>query len=368
MKAHGIRSKIKRRFVVRTTDSNHAHPIAPNRLNRAFDQALPDRVCGLPTSRMCIPTKRWLYLAVVMDACSRKIIGWSMADHLEASLVIDALEMALHRRRPAAGLMVHSDRGVQYACQDYQGVLARNQLVCSMSRRGNCYDNAITESFHGTLKTEWVYHERYATREEARRSIFEFIEVFYNRQRAFRIRLSESRNCEASPQLIASPRPPFVGKVNTAFVLAFDGTDDLGDWYTNFAQGAAGPLVPTQYGEATNVAEQVSRAVGGAELTITGHSLGGGLASAAALATNRPAVTFNAAGLNDLTALSDGWLSYTSSMVNFSVQGEILSMLQSNTFAPEAFGTLYQISPAAADAGKSPIFLYGIGAVLDALG
>ena len=93
------------------------------------------------------------------------------------------MEMALHRRRPAAGLMVHSDRGVQYACQDYQGVLARNQLVCSMSRRGNCYDNAITESFHGTLKTEWVYHERYATREEARQSIFEYIEVFYNRQR-----------------------------------------------------------------------------------------------------------------------------------------------------------------------------------------
>ncbi len=182
MKAHGIRSKIKRRFVVRTTDSNHAHPIAPNRLNRAFDQALPDRVWTSDITYVHTD-EGWLYLAVVMDACSRKIIGWSMADHLEASLVIDALEMALHRRRPAAGLMVHSDRGVQYACQDYQGVLARNQLVCSMSRRGNCYDNAITESFHGTLKTEWVYHERYATREEARRSIFEFIEVFYNRQR-----------------------------------------------------------------------------------------------------------------------------------------------------------------------------------------
>jgi len=118
-----------------------------------------------------------------MDACSRKVVGWSMADHMEASLVIDALEMAVSRRNSTAGLMVHSDRGVQYACDDYQQLLARHGLVCSMSRKGNCYDNAITESFNGTLKTEWIYHTHYATREEARQSVFHYIEIFYNRKR-----------------------------------------------------------------------------------------------------------------------------------------------------------------------------------------
>jgi putative transposase len=182
MQVHGIRSRIKRRFVVRTTDSNHDYPIAPNHLNRAFDQGLPDRVWTSDITYVSTD-EGWLYLAVVMDAWSRRIVGWSMAEHLEASLVIDALEMALSARQPGPGLLVHSDRGVQYACGAYQAVLARHQLVCSMSRRGNCYDNAITESFHGTLKTEWIYHQRYATREDARRSIFEYIEVFYNRQR-----------------------------------------------------------------------------------------------------------------------------------------------------------------------------------------
>jgi transposase InsO family protein len=182
MKQRQIRSKLKRRFVVQTTDSKHPHPIAPNRLDRQFDQALPDRVWTSDITY--IPTDEgWLYLAVVMDACSRRIVGWSMADHMEASLAIDALEMALHRRHPPAGLMLHSDRGVQYACDAYQALLTRHALVCSMSGRGNCYDNAITESFNGTLKTEWVYHEHYATREQARQSIFQFIEIFYNRKR-----------------------------------------------------------------------------------------------------------------------------------------------------------------------------------------
>jgi transposase InsO family protein len=182
MRRRQIRSKLKRRFVVQTTDSRHPHPIAPNRLNRQFDQASPDRVWTSDITY--VPTDEgWLYLAVVMDACSRRIVGWSMADHMEASLVIDALEMALHGRRPAAGLILHSDRGVQYACGAYQSLLARHGLVCSMSGRGSCYDNAVTESFNGTLKTEWVYHEHYATREQARRSVFEFIEIFYNRKR-----------------------------------------------------------------------------------------------------------------------------------------------------------------------------------------
>lgn len=182
MKDRQIRSKIKRRFVVQTTDSNHPHPIAPNRLNRAFDQALPNRVWTSDITYIHTD-EGWLYLAVVMDACSRKIVGWSMAEHMEASLVMDALEMALSARHPSAGLMVHSDRGVQYACDAYQGLLARHQLVCSMSGKGNCYDNAITESFHGSLKTELVYHQRYPTREAARRSIFKYIEIFYNRKR-----------------------------------------------------------------------------------------------------------------------------------------------------------------------------------------
>jgi putative transposase len=182
MKATQIRSKIKRRFVVHTTDSKHDHPIAPNYLNRCFDQEMPDRVWTSDITY--IPTQEgFLYLAVVMDVFSRKIVGWSMADHLEASLVIDAMEMALARRSPAAGVLAHSDRGVQYACDAYQKLLQEHHLICSMSGKGNCYDNAITESFFGTLKTELVYHETYQTREEAKRSIFPYIEVFYNRKR-----------------------------------------------------------------------------------------------------------------------------------------------------------------------------------------
>jgi transposase InsO family protein len=182
MKARQIRSKIKRRFVVQTTDSQHDHPIAPNHLNRCFNQDGPDRVWTSDITY--IPTQEgFLYLAVVMDLFSRRIVGWSMADHLEASLVIDAMEMALARRSPAAGILAHSDRGVQYACDAYQKLLQENQMVCSMSGKGNCYDNAVTESFFGTLKTELVYHEKYATREEAKRSIFQYIEVFYNRKR-----------------------------------------------------------------------------------------------------------------------------------------------------------------------------------------
>jgi transposase InsO family protein len=177
-----IRSKLKRRFVVQTTDSKHPHPIAPNRLNRQFNPPLPDQVWTSDITY--IPTDEgWLYLAVVMDACSRRIVGWSMADHMEASLVIDALEMALGRRNPAPGLMLHSDRGVQYACDAYQALLTRHRLICSMSGKGNCYDNAITESFNGSLKTECVYQERYATKAQARQSVFEYLEIFYNRKR-----------------------------------------------------------------------------------------------------------------------------------------------------------------------------------------
>jgi putative transposase len=182
MRAAGLRSKRRKRFRVRTTDSRHGHPIAPNRLNRAFCQSQPDQVWAADITYIAT-AEGWLYLAVVIDLCSRKIVGWATSDSLAAELCVRALEAAVTQRRPRQTVLHHSDRGVQYACDDYQGLLARHGLQPSMSRRGNCYDNAVTESFFGTLKTELVHHEHYATREAARQSLFEYIEVFYNRHR-----------------------------------------------------------------------------------------------------------------------------------------------------------------------------------------
>lgn len=125
----------------------------------------------------------WLYLAGVIDLCSRKIVGWSMAEHLKTDLVTEALQMAILHRRPGKGLLHHSDRGVQYASEDYRQLLKLNHMRPSMSGRGDCWDNACVESFWGTLKTELVNHEHYLTHEQARQSIFEYIEVFYNRKR-----------------------------------------------------------------------------------------------------------------------------------------------------------------------------------------
>jgi putative transposase len=182
MRAAGLRSKMHRRFRVRTTDSRHTHPIAPNRLNRAFCQPQPDRAWAADITYVRT-AEGWLYLAVVIDLCSRKIVGWATSDSLAAELCLRALQLAIEQRRPQNEVLHHSDRGVQYACDDYQGLLTRHGLQASMSRRGNCYDNAVTESFFGTLKTELVYHEHYATQEVARQSLFEYIEVFYNRRR-----------------------------------------------------------------------------------------------------------------------------------------------------------------------------------------
>src|SRR5439155_2358066 len=162
MRQAGIRAKAKRRYVPRTTDSNHSYPIAPNRLDRHFTAAGPDRKWTCDITYVATD-QGWLYLAVVMDLFSRKIVGWSMRDHLRGELVSEALEMALLRRRcPAAGLLHHSDRGVQYACGDYRKLLEKHGIECSMSRRGNCYDNAVMESFFGTLKTELVHQNHYA--------------------------------------------------------------------------------------------------------------------------------------------------------------------------------------------------------------
>lgn len=156
--------------------------MAANTLDRQFTVTAPNRVWAGDITY--IPTAEgWLYLAVVLDLYSRAVIGWAMGPRLTADLAADALTMAIWRHKPAPGLLHHSDRGVQYASGDYQALLADAGIACSMSRKGNCWDNACVESFFGTLKKELVHDRRYPTREEARREIFEYIEVFYNRQR-----------------------------------------------------------------------------------------------------------------------------------------------------------------------------------------
>ena len=177
-----LRARVKRKFVPRTTDSIHGWPVAANVLDRQFTATGRDRKWAADITYIATD-EGWLYLAGVIDLWSRKIVGWSMAEHLETDLVSAALGMAVARRRPLAGLLHHSDRGVQYASEAYQELLRRERMTGSMSGKGDCWDNAVMESFWSTLKTELVHHEHYATREEARASIFEYIEVFYNRQR-----------------------------------------------------------------------------------------------------------------------------------------------------------------------------------------
>jgi putative transposase len=182
MKEAEIRSTMHRQFVVNTTDSNHDFPVAPNVLNRNFQAELPNKkwCCDITY----ISTDEGvLYLAGVMDLCSRRIVGWSMDDHMRTDLCLDALGMALASRKPGKDLIHHTDQGVQYASIDYQLMLQSHDICVSMSRVGNCYDNAMMESFWGTLKTELVYHRKYRTREEARQSIFKYIECWYNRKR-----------------------------------------------------------------------------------------------------------------------------------------------------------------------------------------
>ena len=182
MRAYDLTPKTVRSFKVVTTDSNHTLPVAPNRLNQQFSADQVDQIWL--TDITYVPTAQgWLYLAVVLDLYSRRIVGWAMSDSLHRQLVIEALQMALTTRQPPPGLLHHSDRGSQYASDDYQALLTHAHMVASMSRKGNCYDNAPLESFFGTLKTELVFHQHYVTRAEARLDIFEYIEVFYNRFR-----------------------------------------------------------------------------------------------------------------------------------------------------------------------------------------
>jgi len=181
MRESGLAARRRRRFLPRTTDSNHNCRVAPNRLKRQFKISRINRVWVSDISY--IPSEEgWLYLATLMDLCSRYIIGWAMSDHNNSELTCAALSMAIRRRRPAPGLICHSDRGSQYACNAYQRLLRAHRLQCSMSRRGDCYDNAPKESFFATLKGE-LDIEHFATRKQAESEIFQFIEVFYNRKR-----------------------------------------------------------------------------------------------------------------------------------------------------------------------------------------
>ncbi len=181
MKENAIHPKTKRKFKV-TTDSKHNKPIYNNHLNRQFHAIAPNQ--RWVSDITYIPTvEGWLYLAVVMDLFSRKIIGWSMSDRMKESLVVNALKMTLFRRKIHSEVLLHSDRGSQYASEHFQQLLRDNAIECSMSRKGNCWDNAAMESFFHTLKTECIHHERYLTRDEAKKSVFDYIEIFYNRQR-----------------------------------------------------------------------------------------------------------------------------------------------------------------------------------------
>ena len=185
MRTHGLVGAATRRRGVRTTDSRHAEPLAPNHLARQFavaDQPALDRVWVSDITY--VPTREgWLYLATVLDLASRRVIGWAMRETLELDLALAALRMALGARHPAPGLLHHSDRGVQYASAEYRALLAQHGIVQSMSRKGDCWDNAVAESFFATLDVELIAKRDWRTRDAARRGIFRYIETWYNRRR-----------------------------------------------------------------------------------------------------------------------------------------------------------------------------------------
>ena len=181
MKLAGVSAKQSRKFKV-TTDSKHDLPVAPNLLDRQFEVKEPDSVYVSDITYIWT-AEGWLYLAIILDLFSRRVVGWSLQKRMTKKLVMDALRMAIWRRRPGAGLIFHSDRGSQYCSLAFQGLLKRNKMLSSMSRKGDCWDNAVAESFFGTLKTEQVFFSEYKTREEARRDLVDYIEMFYNSRR-----------------------------------------------------------------------------------------------------------------------------------------------------------------------------------------
>ena len=182
MKNHGILAKTKRKFKV-TTHSKHRYPISPNLVAQNYSADKPNAIWSSDITY--IRTKKgWLYLTVIQDFFNREIVGWAMSSRLTAATTtIPALNQACGRQKPEAGLIFHSDRGVQYACDSFRKLLSKNKMVQSMSGKGNCYDNAATESFFHTLKTELTHHEKYETKTQAMESIFEYIELFFNRKR-----------------------------------------------------------------------------------------------------------------------------------------------------------------------------------------
>jgi putative transposase len=181
MKEAGLRSIVRRRYRL-TTNSKHSHPVADNLLQRDFTTAEPNMVWVSDITYIGT-AHGWLYLTVFLDLYSRMIVGWALSSSLSSQMVQMALHRAIRRRRPAAGLIIHSDRGVQYACKDFRQLLDKHDFVQSMSRKGDCWDNAVAESFFSIIKSELIYHKRFKDRDDALPAIFEYIEAYYNRNR-----------------------------------------------------------------------------------------------------------------------------------------------------------------------------------------
>ena len=181
MSTHNVRARHKRRYKA-TTDSKHNLPVARNLLDRQFTPSAPNQVWTSDITYLWTD-EGWMYLAIVLDLFNREVVGWSLKPRMKADLVMDALKMAWFRRRPPAGLMHHSDRGSQYASHDFQALLTEYNMICSMSRKGNCWDNAPTESWFNGFKNERIFGRRFQTHDEVRSVAFEYIEVFYNRKR-----------------------------------------------------------------------------------------------------------------------------------------------------------------------------------------
>ncbi len=181
MREHGWRAKASKKFKA-TTNSNHQLPVAPNLLQQNFTACKPNEK-WVSDITYCWTEEGWLYLAVVMDLYSRKIVGWALSERMTKQLVIDALQMAIWGRKPPKGLIIHSDRGSQYCSYAYQQLLSQHGLVCSMSKRGDCYDNAAMESWNHSFKIEAIHGEKFTSRSIAKNHIFEYIEIYYNRKR-----------------------------------------------------------------------------------------------------------------------------------------------------------------------------------------
>lgn len=181
MKEYGLVCKAAKKYKA-TTNSNHKLPVAPNLLEQDFSVDRPNNVWVSDFTYLWT-NEGWMYLAVVIDLYSRRVVGWSLSNRMTKKLVLDAMKMAIRQRKPAPGLIAHSDRGSQYCSHDYQKLLKKHYIRCSMSKKGDCYDNACAETFFHSLKVEWIYGNTFPSREECKQSVIEYIEVFYNRQR-----------------------------------------------------------------------------------------------------------------------------------------------------------------------------------------